>query len=91
MMSNSYIGLARIHYNRGEYRLGYQRFQGFVELVRAQLSRHNAATLWLGIQLADQLDQEDDLSSYELQLRNRFSESNEYQLYQQWKADRDPA
>lgn len=91
MMSNSYIGLARLHFNREEYRQAYDRYLGFIELVRAKLSSHNASTLWLGIQLADRLQEEDALSSYELQLRNRFSDSTEYQLYQEWKADKDSA
>lgn len=91
MMSNSYLGLARIYHNREDYRLAYSHYTGFLELVRAQLSRHTAASLWLGIQLSSEMGDENVLSSLELQLRNRFSNSNEYQLYQSWKADQEAA
>ncbi|EAR08538.1 type IV pilus biogenesis/stability protein PilW [Reinekea blandensis] len=91
MMSNSYLGLARIYHNRDDYRLAYNYYTGFLDLVRSQLSRHNAASLWLGIQLASELGDANVLSSLELQLRNRFSDSNEYQLYQAWKAEQDAA
>lgn len=91
MMADSYIGLARIYREQGNLTKAYERYNGFIKLVRAQVARHNSQTLWLGIQLADQVQDLNALASLELQLRNQFSTSPEYKLYQEWKASKDAA
>lgn len=91
MLANSHVGMSNIYFDQQDYVQAYQAYQGFIRLVQSQLARHNAATLWLGIQLAANQEDIDALSSYELQLRNRFAESEQYQLYQAWKAEKDAA
>jgi type IV pilus assembly protein PilF len=89
MLANSHIGLTNIYFEQQEWVKSYSSYNGFISLVRAQLARHNASTLWLGIQLADNQEDSNALSSYSLQLRNLFPDSNEYQMYLAWKAERD--
>lgn len=84
-MSNSYLALTRIFNERGEYPRAYTYFKGYVNLVRAQIVRHNAATLWMGIQLANEVSDDDLAASLSLALRNRFPDSTEYQRYLAWK------
>ncbi len=91
MMANSHIGLTNIYFNRQDFATSYSYFNGFVGLVRAQLARHTASTLWLGIQLADINNDKNSLSSLVLQLKNQFSTSNEYKLYIEWLANKDAA
>ena len=91
MLANTHIGLANIYFNRKEYVAAYGYYNGFVGLVRSQLTRHSASTLWLGIQLADQNKDANALSSLELQLRNQFPKSTEYQQYKEWIAKKDAA
>jgi type IV pilus assembly protein PilF len=91
VLANSYIGLTNIYNEQQDYQNAYVYYSGFVKLVQAQLARHNASTLWLGIQLADELGDDNALSSFTLQLRNRFKESPEYQQYLKWQADKDAA
>ncbi|NKB35923.1 MAG: type IV pilus biogenesis/stability protein PilW [Gammaproteobacteria bacterium] len=43
------------------------------------VSRHNAASLWLGIQIENILGDKDALSSYKLSLKNNFPDSDEAQ------------
>lgn len=90
-LSNSYLGMSKIYIEKQAFPNAYQSYQGFVSLVRAQLARHTAATLWMGIQLAEKTGDVDGVASYSLQLRNRFSESLEYQQFLEWKANKDAA
>ena len=89
LMGNSFLGLANIYFDRQELGVAYGHYNGFVALVRAQQGRHNATTLWLGIQLAAAAQDKDALSSMELQLKNRFPKSTEYQSYLKWLAEQD--
>jgi type IV pilus assembly protein PilF len=91
MLANSHIGLTNIYFEREDYVQSYSAYNGFINLVRAQVARHNASTLWLGIQLAYIQEDSNALSSYSLQLRNLFPDSKEYQSYLDWKADKDAA
>ncbi len=89
MLANSHIGLTNIYFAQQDYVAAYKQYNEFVGLVRAQLSRHSAATLWLGIQLADMAGDSNAVSSLILQLRNQFADSAEYQHYLKWKAEKD--
>jgi type IV pilus assembly protein PilF len=94
MLANSHIGLTNIYFEKGDFPTAYNHYQGFVRLVRAQLARHSASTLWLGIQLADFAKDSDAISSLSLQLRVQYGESTEYKNYLEWKstnADKDAA
>ena len=46
------------------------------------MARPTARSLWLGVRLSRVLDDEDQLSSYALALKNLFPDSPEYRLYQ---------
>lgn len=85
MMANSYLGLTNIYFEQEDYATAYRHYRGFSSLVRAQLSRHTASTLWTGIQLASLMSDEDGVYSYTLQLRNQFPKSAEYARYLEWK------
>ena len=86
-LPNSYIGLARIYMKRSDYVNAYRYYKGFIRLVRAKQIRHNASTLWLGIQLAARNNDINALSSMELQLKGQFDKSAEYKQYLKWKSD----
>lgn len=49
----------------------------------SKMSRHNARSLWLGIQLERQFGNQDKLASYVLSLKNRFPYSEQYLLYKE--------
>ena len=91
LLGNSFLGLANIYFERQELSTAYRYYNGFVELVRAQHGRHNATTLWLGIQLAKVAQDKNALSSMTLQLKNQFPQSVEYQTYLRWQAEQDAA
>ena len=42
-----------------------------------QVARHTAKSLWLGIQIEQELGDKDAVSSYVLQLKNNFPDSQE--------------
>lgn len=83
-MPTPYINLARLYLELGLYKKGYETYKSFTDLVSYNLARHNAASLWLGLQLADFNEDLNAEASYELQLKNRFPESDEYQEYLMW-------
>lgn len=60
----------------GNYPVSARYYAGY-----AQLSQQNARSLWLGVQLARALDDDNTAASYGLALRNLFPGSAEYQLY----------
>ena len=79
------INLANVYAAQKDYVKAYDAYNGFVGLVKAGLSKQNAATLWLGIQLADLNKDSNAAASYSLQLENLFPDSQEYQAYKKWK------
>lgn len=91
LLVNSYIGLADLREQRGESEKAFKAYQGFVSLVRADRATQSAFTLWLGIRIAHQVQASNLLSSLELQLRNRFPDSEEYQQYRSWKQNKEAA
>lgn len=87
-MANSFLALTKIYNNKEDYNRAYSYYRGYVNLVRAQVVRHTASTLWTGIQLSNRLEDQNMQASLELQLRNQFAKSNEYQQYLTWKAEK---
>ena len=45
-----------------------------------EVSKHTAASLWMGIRIERQLGDKDAIASYKLALRNNFPDSNEATL-----------
>jgi type IV pilus assembly protein PilF len=89
LLVNSHVGLADLQFQQEQMQQAMQAYQGFVSLVRAGRANQNPFTLWLGIQIAYAMGDEDLYSSLELQLRNRFSNSPEYREYQRWKQEQE--
>lgn len=86
-LPNSHLGLAELRRDRGQIPQAYQAYSNFVGLVRAGQVNQTASSLWLGIRLANAMADVDLQSSLELQLRNRFPESNQFREYQQWRQE----
>lgn len=71
-MPQALLKMCEINFNTNNYlsARGYlQRYQ--------QVARHVPKSLWLGIQIEDQLGDKDAVSSYALLLKNSFPDSNE--------------
>ncbi len=64
------------------YRLqDYPKSQQFYNAYRSQVKQQQAPALWLGIRLAKQFDNQNDISSYALALKNLYPTSKEYLEY----------
>lgn len=66
------IRMSNIAYTQNKYLSAMAYLQRYLEV-----SRHTPASLWLGIRIVRELGDEDALASYELLLRNQFSNSKE--------------
>lgn len=91
MRVNSYVGLADLYEQQDKPREAMKAYQGFMALVRAERARHSPHTLWLGVRIAHANNEPNMMSSLELQLRNRFPNSEEYRRYQLWKQEQGAA
>lgn len=69
------IQMSQLTYDQGNYLSARGYLQRYLELAR-----HTAASLWLGIQIEQQLGDKNTLSSYALSLKNNFPESREAEL-----------
>ncbi len=78
------LGLARIHYKQGNYDYAWTYFERF-----DQDSVPDADSLWLGINILNkQLNPDKNLlSSYELQLKGKFPDSDETRWFYQGKQE----
>ena len=75
-LARSNLELADLYFIAGNHPIAIQHYASF-----AQLSRQTARSLWLGVQLARILDDQDTAASYGLALRNLYPGSAEYQQY----------
>lgn len=62
--------------------------QRFYDAYVAKTKRPSAASLWLGIRLADVFDDDNAFASYALALKNLYPKSEEYLLYKAFIAER---
>ncbi len=69
------IQMADIQYTKGEYLSARGYLQRYLEGAR-----HTPRSLWLGIRIEHELGDSDTLSSYALQLRSNFPDSEEARL-----------
>ena len=74
--ARSNLELADLYFTAGNHPIAIQYYAAF-----AQMSQQNARSLWLGVQLARILDDQDTAASYGLALRNLYPGSAEYQQY----------
>jgi type IV pilus assembly protein PilF len=71
------IQMSRLSYDQGNYLSARGYLQRYIEV-----SKHTPVSLWLGIQIEQQLGDKNTLSSYALLLKNKFPDSNEAKLLQ---------
>lgn len=72
------LEMASIEYEEGNWEMASRYLENYQMLVRRQPAR----ALWLGVRLAQKLDDEDALASRALALRNLYPDSAEYQAYE---------
>lgn len=82
-LSQPYLELADIAYQRGDY----QRARQLLEKYNESRRRPTPRGLWLGVRLENQLGNKDAEASQGLALRNLFPNSRENQEYQNWLND----
>lgn len=75
--------LAEVNYQLGDY----AKAQSLYEAYRKQVQTQSAASLWLGIRLADKSGDHDAAASYALALKNLFPQSEEYLEYKSVYSD----
>lgn len=75
------LELAALDFAAGRTSRSWGYFQQYTQRGGVQTPR----SLWLGIRIADALDLQDQQSSFELALANRFSHSPEHRQWQDWK------
>jgi len=83
-MPYSLLGLARLNYKQENYQLAWNYLQRF-----DHTAIQNADSLWLGLNILKMMHNPDKnlLSSYQLQLKSRFPDSNETKWYYQGKQE----
>lgn len=74
--ARSNLELAGLYFDAGDHPMSAAYYAAF-----AQLAQQNAQSLWLGVQLAWAVDDQNTAASYGLALRNLYPGSEEYQLY----------
>ena len=72
------IQMSHLSYDQGNYLSARGYLQRYLEV-----GKHTATSLWLGIQIEQQLGDKNTLSSYALLLKNKFPDSNEAKLLQE--------
>ena len=69
------LHMSKISYDQDKFLSSRAYLQRFLEV-----SRHTAASLWMGIKIERQLGDKDAISSYSLSLKNNFPDSDEAAL-----------
>ncbi len=69
--------LAEAYYQLGDFAASQRYYEHFRKQVKSQ----SAASLWLGIRLADKFGDRDSQASYALALKNLYPQSEEYLAY----------
>lgn len=69
--------LAEVSYQLGDY----PKAQGYYDRYRKAMNGQTAASLWLGIRLAEKFGDHDAAASYALALKNLYPQSEEYLAY----------
>jgi type IV pilus assembly protein PilF len=77
--SHALIQMVDISYNRSEYDLAHQYLKRY-----KKNTHHTPKSLWLGVRIASELKNKDDLASYALLLRNKYPDSKEAKLMSEW-------
>ena len=72
------IQMCQLSYDQGNYLSARGYLQRYLEVAK-----HNASSLWLGIQIEQELGDKNTLSSYALSLKNNYPDSSEAKLLQE--------
>lgn len=82
--SRSLLGMAKVNYKRGDYYFSWNYFERYY-----RSSIPDADALWLGINILNQLDDPDlnTLSSFELQLKSKYPDTDETKWFYQGKQE----
>ena len=82
--SQALLGLAKVNYKNGNYEYAWSYFERFYKI-----SAPDADGLWLGINILRQLTHPDRnlLSSFELQLKSKYPDSDETKWFYQGKQE----
>ena len=86
LIASSYLALASLYFNQQQFPKGYKNYQEFQSLVRLQVTQQSDSSLLLGIQLAYEMHDFDQVSSLALLLRSKFPRSQGAKKYQLWQA-----
>jgi type IV pilus assembly protein PilF len=78
VLPRSAFELADLYFKAGDFTRAKQYFEQF-----NGMSQPTARSLWLGVRLSRVLNDQDQLASYALALKNLFPDSPEYRLYQE--------
>ncbi|MCU7836286.1 MAG: type IV pilus biogenesis/stability protein PilW [gamma proteobacterium symbiont of Taylorina sp.] len=83
-MPYSLLGMAKINYRQETYQLAWSYFQRF-----DQMSAHDADSLWLGLNIMKYITHPDKniISSYQLQLKSMFPDSDETKWFYQGRQE----
>lgn len=76
-LPGSLYQMSVISFDRGEYLQARAYFQRY-----AAIAKHNPQSLWLGVRIEQMLDDKNAASSYALQLRSSYPDSQEARLLQ---------
>ena len=71
-LPSALLKMSQLSYDSGDYSSAQSYMQRYLEVAD-----QTPASLWLGIQIAQQLDDKDTVSSYALLLRNNYPDSRE--------------
>jgi type IV pilus assembly protein PilF len=69
------LEMSRLNYKKGKYLPARGYLQRYLEV-----SRHNPESLWLGIQIEEQLGDKNAVASYKLLLKSKFPDSQQTQM-----------
>lgn len=75
-LPNSMLQLAQLYYSNGDYKNSYKYLERYL-----QKNSPTAASLWLGIRLANQRNDVNSAATFAVLLKSQFSTSKEYQEY----------
>jgi type IV pilus assembly protein PilF len=77
-LARATLEMSEIAFNRGNFVESQQYYDGYLKV-----SRQSPRSLWLGIRLSRQFNNQDTLASYALLLKNLYPGTEEYRLYQE--------
>ena len=75
------IGVTQLLMQDGQYLKAQRYYNRIVNIIRSSSMTHSARSLSLGIELANHFNNESQLSSYVLLLKQLYPDSREYQQY----------